>query len=303
MGMGLMNYLKMRLWDEEWNVAIRTHLEKGILDHSEPYSVLGNTWRYWCADPFVVDWQGKSYVFMEVFDRCTQKGSIGYREIDNGKIGPIRICIDLPFHMSYPMLYIAGEDILMIPECHKSNELTIYRARCFPDVWEPVETILMGRALCDTNYMKLDSGEFLLTMPLDGDRYIYDTLEMYRRNEAGEWEQCKYSPLTPGSERARNGGNFFEAEGKLYRPSQNCGNSYGEKLVINQVMDFSDGCFVEKMIKEVRVDDIRTDRYQFDGIHTYNHSKSYDVVDLRRRQTFQIAKIVYFIRHKMRKNR
>lgn len=297
--MSLMSYLKKRLWDEEWNVAIRPHLEKGIFDNSKRYFVLKNTWRYWCADPFVVDWDGKSYVFMEIFDRCTQKGSIGYRIIDGGKVGPIKVCIDMPFHMSYPMIYIAGNDILMIPECHKSNQLTAYRAIRFPDKWEPVETILENRALCDTNYLSCGNDEFLLTMPLDNGRYIYDTLELYWRNSTGEWEKSDNNPFVIGPHRARNGGNFFSIEGKLYRPSQNCGNSYGEKININYIREISRTSYIEELVQEITIKDILLPDNRYDGIHTYNHSESYDVIDLRRQKKFQIAKAFYLIRHKL----
>lgn len=297
--MGIANYLKKRLWDEEWNVAIRPHAEAGVLDTDREFRVLSNTWRYWCADPFAIEWQGKTYVFMEVLDRFTQKGSIAYRRIENGKAGPIRICIDTPHHMSYPMLYTVGDEIFMIPECHKSGNLTAYRAVQFPDVWEPVQTILPDRMVCDTNYLRKDGKEYLLTMPIDGERYIYDTLELYCRETDGDWKLCVGSPFVPGTDRARNGGNFFSAEGMLIRPSQNCGTSYGEKLVLNQVREISPNGYREETLREITAGDIRVDSGRYDGIHTFNHSEAYDVIDLRRRQTFQSAKLIYLIRHKL----
>ena len=296
----MVNYFRKRFWDEEWNVAIRPHADSGMFDAPMHFRVLKNTWRYWCADPFVMDWHGKTYIFMEVLDRCTQKGAIGYRVVENGKVGPIKLCIDTPYHMSYPMLYRIGEDIFMIPECHKSNQLTVYRAKEFPDIWEPVETALEGRAVCDTNYLKLDGEEYLLTMPLDGERYVYDTLELYRRNGEGKWELCVNSPFVPGTEKARNGGGFFVMDGKLIRPSQNCRTSYGENLVLNHVLEISPNGYREKSIREITAADIQTDQIKFDGIHTFNCSESYDVIDLRRQQTFQSAKLIYMLRHKLR---
>lgn len=295
----MVNFLKQRLWDVEWTVAIRPHVEQGMFDQPMKFRTLKNTWRYWCADPFVFDYEGKSYVFMEVADKLTQKGAIGYRVIDNGKAGPIRICIKTPYHMSYPMIFTRGQEIYMIPECHESEKMTIYRAKQFPDIWEPVEVVLDHKKVCDTNYLKMDGEEYLLTMPLSGSKYRYDTLELYRRHNS-EWERCCVSPIVLGEEKARNGGGFFTCKRQLIRPSQNCGSSYGEKLVLNQVKCIAPDQYQEEVWKEITVREIQTDAGGFDGIHTFNCSASYDVIDLRKEQAFQPAKLLYYIRHKLR---
>ena len=113
-----------RFYDVEWTVAFRPHEDH--FDGPMSFRVMKNTWRYWCADPFPFDYDGKTYVFMEVADKTTQKGMIGYRVIENGNVSPIRICIKTPHHMSYPMIYTRGEDIYMIPECFESKRLTVY---------------------------------------------------------------------------------------------------------------------------------------------------------------------------------
>lgn len=298
----MVNFFKQRLWDMEWTVAIRPHVEDGMFDQPMQFRTLKNTWRYWCADPFVFDYEGKSYVFMEVADKLTQKGAIGYRVIDQGKAGPIRICIKTPHHMSYPMIFTRGNEIYMIPECHESEKMTIYRATQFPDVWESVEVVLENQKVCDTNYLKVDGEEYLLTMPLSGSKYRYDTLVLYRYN-GKNWERCPVSPIVLGEEKARNGGGFFTCGAQLIRPSQNCGSSYGEKLVLNRVRRIAPDLYEEEVWKEITVGDVRTDGAGFDGIHTFNCSASYDVIDLRRELVFQPAKLVYFLRHKLRRGK
>ena len=297
----MIQYFKQRFWDMEWAVAIRPHKAEGLFDTPMEFRVLKNTWRYWCADPFVFEHEGKTYVFMEVLDRIIQRGAIGYRVIEDGKAGPIRVCIRTPYHMSYPMIYTRGEDILMIPECHESRKMTVYRAVSFPDEWEPVETILDGQMVCDTNHLTHQGREYLLTMPIHGIPYCYDTLELFCRNEAGEWSKCPVGPRVIGAESARNGGHFLKYQGELIRPGQNCGSSYGEKLVINRVKELSPECYREEIWKEISVRDIRTDRGHFDGIHTFNCSESYDVIDLRMESRFQPLKLIYLIRSKTRR--
>lgn len=289
-----------RFYDVEWSVAFRPHRENSCFDTDAPFCVMKNTWRYWCADPFAFDYDGKTYVFMEVADKTTQKGMIGYRVIENGKVSPIHICIKTPHHMSYPMLYTVGDEIFMIPECFESRQLTVYRAVAFPDRWEACETILKDKMVCDTNYLAIDGQEYLLTMPLSGQLFCYDRLELYQK-DGNSWQLCPVSPIVLGADRARNGGHFFRHNGKLYRPSQNCGSSYGEELLINEVLQIRPDSYEETVCKRISVSDIQTDRQGFDGIHTFNHSNSYDVIDLRKQHSFQGARLWYFIRSKLRR--
>jgi hypothetical protein len=297
----MINYFKKRLWDSQWSVAIRPHKETGSFEHPMTFHVLKNTWRYWCADPFVIDHEENSYVFMELMDRLTFKGCIGYRVIENGKAGPIRVCLKTPFHMSYPLLFKQGADIYMMPECYESKKLTIYKATRFPDVWEPVQELLEGQLVCDTNYLVHNGRAYLLTMPLRGTPFHYDTLELYVRGEDGNWEPCSVNPMVPGAEVARNGGHFFIHEGQLIRPSQNCGTSYGENLVLNRVLSLSPDEYREEIWKKITVSDIRTDAGVFDGIHTYNASETYDVIDLRQQSAFQPALGLGLICNKLRR--
>jgi hypothetical protein len=289
-----------RFYDMQWWVAVRPHMEDGYLDTPMDFRVLKNTWRYWCADPFAFDHDGKTYLFMEVFDKTTQKGAIGYRVIDRGKVSGIRICLNTGDHMSYPMIYRANGQIYMIPECFESNRLTVYRAVEFPDRWEPCEVLPGLRKVCDTNYLAVDGQEYLLTMPLHGQPFQYDQLELYIRRQ-GKWESADCGPMTLGADRARNGGHFFRYKGEWIRPSQNCAASYGEALNLNKVTKLSPDGYEETLWNKITVADIRTDREGFDGIHTFNHSASYDVIDLRKLHSFQFARLFYFIRNKLRR--
>lgn len=289
-----------RFYDMQWWVAIRPHRQEAWLDTPMEFQVLKNTWRYWCADPFAFDHNGKTYLFMEVLDKITQKGSIGYRVIENGKVSGIRICLHTGDHMSYPMIYEDNGEIYMIPECFESKRLTVYRAVAFPDQWEPCETLPGEKVVCDTNYLAVDGQKYLLTMPLHGLPFQYDRLELYVRRQ-GKWESAACNPMTLGADRARNAGHFFRYDGGWIRPSQNCADSYGEAVNLNKVTKISPEGYEEAPWKKITVADIRTDRGCFDGIHTLNHSRSYDVIDLRRLRSFQFARLFFFIRSKLRR--
>lgn len=155
--------------------------------------------------------------------------------------------------------------------------------------------------VCDTNYLSIDGNEYLLTMPLGGKKFCYDRLELYQKSPAGLWQLCPVSPLILGEDRARNAGHFFFHQGQLIRPSQNCGTSYGEEVLLNRVDQFHEDGYRETLWKRIGIDDIQTDRNDFDGIHTFNRSASYDVIDLRKQRSFQPARLIYFIQNKMKR--
>ncbi len=280
----------------EWNVAIRPHYEGDYQGKAHPYRVIKNTWRYWCADPFLFAHNGKTYLFVEAFDKVNGKGMIGYRVLEGNKISKLHICMDLEHHLSYPYVYRRDDEIYMLPECFESGRLTAYRATAFPDRWEPAEVLLEDMCVCDSNYLNEDGTQLLLTMPLAGQPFVYDKLDLYVKQE-GKWQAFSGNPVVCDASRARNAGGLFRHCGKLIRPSQNCADSYGEALVLNQVLELSDQGYREEKMEEIRISDVGyTGRKRFDGIHTLNVTQQYDVIDLRISSKLQPQRFVYLLK-------
>lgn len=69
-----------RLKKDEWIIAIRKRGE-------EQFRIIPNTLRYWCADPFVKEIDGHTFLLFEMYDRLKGKGLIGYRKFDGIKWG------------------------------------------------------------------------------------------------------------------------------------------------------------------------------------------------------------------------
>lgn len=297
------NKLNTLMCDMEWNVAIRESKSTPIeqLDN-RPYHVLKNTWRYWCADPFLFEKDGVTYIFIEVFDRITQKGAIGYRIFANGKCSKIKICLESDYHFSYPYVFEKNGHIYMLPECHESRKLTLYRAICFPDKWEIEEHIMNNKLVCDTNMYETKQGEqVLLTMELDRKKFCYDKLSLYYKSKNG-WEASLNNPIVVGADHARNGGALFENGGRLIRPAQNCEKSYGESLKFYHIKKIDKEFYEEELISTFCIRDVCTSKHiKFDGIHTYNRNGKYEVIDLRQEKVFQMARIIYLVRCRVNK--
>lgn len=278
--------------DGEWYVAIRKHNCAPIeMQHSFEVNLLNNTWRYWCADPFVFKKNGITYIFMEIFDKIKRQGLIGYRTLEpNGNVSKIVPCLDIGKHMSYPFIFEKNENVYMMPECYQSECLTVYRAEQFPDKWVKDTVLLENVRVCDSNLMEMDGRQYLSTMKIHGNPFQYDQMYMFY-SENGRWIECENVPAVVGEEKARNGGAYFFDHGRFLRPAQNCTNSYGESLSFFQVEKLTQSKYEERLIAKLQINDVtvRNSRKKFDGIHTYNTNGEFDVIDLRVTNSFQSA--------------
>ena len=91
-----------RLFNPEWTIAYRKRGDKLLFEENgrnEAFIPLKNSLRYWCADPFLVEWNGHEYLFFERWDRYRRKGIIAYREEVNGKWGKAINVIELEGHL------------------------------------------------------------------------------------------------------------------------------------------------------------------------------------------------------------
>lgn len=192
---------------------------------------------FW-ADPFIFLYKNKKYIFFENYEYDKEKGKISCGIYREGKLTDIKDVLIKDYHLSYPNIFKSGEDIFMIPETHKNNQLEIYKCTNFPDKWELFSTGFNGEHIIDCNYFNDGEDNWLFlnkkTENTDGcsDLHIYkiDSLKLNRITPH------KNNPVITNSDRARNGGPLFYYDEKLFRPSQiNIDGYYGRGLNINEV--------------------------------------------------------------------
>ncbi len=298
------NKIKFLFFDVEWNVAFREHVEDIPIEQQMEFQfqILKNNWKYWCADPFVFEYGGVTYIFMEVYDKLTQRGSIGYRTYNGNKISKIKICLKTEQHLSYPFIFSDGDNVYLMPECYQSNQLTVYRAVRFPDEWELDHINLKDISLCDSDIFEIASKKYLLTMPVGEPPFCYDKLLLYYQAKDTWYPSC-INPVVCGSDHARNGGAIFNDHGRLIRPAQDCSTSYGEGLRFYKINQVDESHYSETILCRLNVNQIKPlgSKLSFDGIHTFNTNKTYDVIDLRRESTFQIPKAIFLVVSKLRR--
>ena len=283
------NRIKDLLVKEEWCVAVRKMGEKPLFENKDftGFRVLKNTFRYWCADPFIIEKNGTVYVLFEAYDRFKAKGFIGYREIfASGKVGKIKKAIETPYHMSFPYLYSLGEDIFMMPESYASKKLTIYKAVDFPSKWQE-EKVILNERVCDSVLLDAQNKSLLLTSKIfTADSELY----AYKKTSDG-YKLVSDEPIVVGKDIARNGGKVISYNDKLLRVSQDCKKGYG--LAVNfSELSFENDKYLENLVAKVSVKDFSKEIKKYVGIHTYNSTSNYEVIDLKYKNKFKFGNLI-----------
>ncbi|CAM6083117.1 unnamed protein product [Calypogeia fissa] len=192
------------------------------------------------ADPFLFLKGNDMYVFFETKNSLTLQGDIGVaRSTDQGATWHfLGISLDEEWHLSYPFVFEYKGQTYMMPEGSKKGDLRLYRATNFPLEWT-LEKVLIKKPLVDASMVEYD-GLFWI-FGSDFTRFgVHKNGELeiwYANTPLGPWKQHKKNPVrdVPKHFGARNGGRLFVWEGRLYRPGQDCGGTYGKRLKIFQV--------------------------------------------------------------------
>lgn len=244
---------------------------------------------YWYADPILVSWQGKEYLFMEIFDMCTQLGSIACAEFDEkGNLAEPKTIIQEAYHMSFPMVFHWGEELYMIPETCGNRSLNLYR--CLGDItrWELVKSFPVGVELVDTVMAgcQQDRVELLCSELHHKDKFKNRWQRFWLVKEADDYRLEADAELNCGDvydNGHRMAGSLITVQGKAVLPTQESTEiDYGAYLYLN---DFS-GRDINNMpvLKKVTVENIKlpdVEQKEQIGVHSYALSENLEVIDMR----------------------
>lgn len=286
--------------NEFWTVAYRRRQGTNTLlnDTSSPFVSIPNSWRYWYADPHLFCVDGKTWIFAEAYDRVLRRGVISCCEITDQGVTPWKVVLNQPYHLSYPHLLCSEGNVYMIPESYVADEIALYQARNFPYDWEKRSVLKKGEKPVDSTVFRFGERHWLVTMNTGR-----DYLMLYALGSDGKMGQgyCVYE----ANANSRPAGNFFRLGDQYIRPAQDCTESYGCALNFYEVTHVAENSYEEKLIKKVYPEEIRSDlERKHQGIHTYNFSDSYEVIDIKGYETdllYHITRPIWFIWRRLRK--
>lgn len=112
---------------------------------------LSNPAAHYRADPFVVSHGGRTAILAEEYPNVRQMGHIMALEVlPSGQILELGVCLQEPFHLSFPYVFKCEGQLYMCPESNEASQIRVYRCVEFPLRWELDTVIMDGVAACDT---------------------------------------------------------------------------------------------------------------------------------------------------------
>lgn len=264
----------------DWNIAIvrrpiHTFLEKHVADDAEFVDCSLHAESFW-ADPFGVMRDGALTILFEDFHYEGSKGSIGYMsESDRKSASRTGTVFDMPYHMSYPYVFEDEGTVYCVPESGAAGKIELFRAVTFPHTWERVAVIADDISGVDATIFRHQGRWWLACTQLEHGSntnlflYFADTL-------FGPWEPHAHNPVKTDVRSSRPAGTPFVYEERLYRPSQDCSESYGKRVCINRVLRLGPGEFEEEPACLIEPD---PDGDFPDGLHTLSSAGEFTLID------------------------
>ena len=245
----------------------------------EEYRLVPNPPYGWCADPFLVEYQGRIYLFAEIFlYKSERNGVIGYSIYENGEFGAWTVTMDRHWHLSYPNVFVYDGNLYMCPESWQKDEIEIYQLIKFPNHWEKTISLSCNGKYVDTTFLRIGEETYMFTFQPDFHQYGGTLLQCQVKEEG----LSRFRALTKDKSRARPAGNFIVEKGKIVRVSQDSSKGYGCGLVFSEV-DSMWPDYREHEVKRVLAKDIPMEKNgrKYIGVHTYNRCQGLEVVDLK----------------------
>ncbi|MCZ7591869.1 MAG: hypothetical protein M5U15_06810 [Kiritimatiellae bacterium] len=217
------------------------------------------------ADPFLLEENGKWFLFFEMFDKETRLGEIGAATSDDGFHWKFAgTVLEEPFHLSYPFVIKEGDTYYMIPESRAAREVRLYKAVDFPTKWE------FDRVLFPGNYTDPTPVSYEGTWWIFTTRHPYALDIWYADELHGEWKPHKRNPIYRNDKsRARNGGRPVVLGDKILRFAQDNREGYGRKLRAFLIDVLSEDQFEEHAVTPDPLLFAHGDSWAKGGMHHY----------------------------------
>jgi len=234
-------------------------------------------YEFW-ADPFIVEENGKVYLFFEVLNYFTNKGHISYAKYNpiSKKISKVQIILKEKHHLSYPQVFKYKNTYYLIPETMLTNTVSLYEFSKFPTKVEFKKNLLENVLNVDSTLFIKDGVFYLFTNPRsDMSQKQAEELDIYySKSLHEEFTKIKNTSIEKNDvANARMAGNILILNEKLFRVSQNCEKIYGEHMSLNEINVISKDEYVE----------VFNGKFEL-GIknphHTYNSSENFEVIDV-----------------------
>ncbi len=215
------------------------------------------------ADPF--PWPGRDGAILhERYSTRSGRGTIEALVPDpDGSHRTVPLRLDIATHLSYPFTYAEAGLVLCVPEMLWERRQLIYRLE--PDIPPAVFCVVAEDvAMADPTLFR--HGGLYWIAYNDADLGMHENLCLrYASRLEGPWTPHPLNPVKIDVRSSRPAGIPFRVHDILYRPAQDCSQTYGCALVINKVSTCTPTSYEEEPVARLTPDP--AGRYP-DGLHT-----------------------------------
>lgn len=268
---------RLRGGHPQWFLALRPRSVTHPFSSTADYRPFRPPMDRFYADPFLFERKGTTYLFFEDLPYRENRAFLSCCELSSsGKPGTPFEVLRRPYHLSYPFIFEHAGEVYMIPETKENRTVELYRATEFPRGWALAATLLTNIHAVDATIHQ-HAGKLWMFVGMSNGRFSNsDELGIFFADHLlGPWTPHPGNPVLSDVRRARPAGKLFVEDGKLIRPSQDCGKAYGYALNFSEVLTLNETEFREQPIARINPDWLPHTL----GTHTYNRSTHFEVID------------------------
>lgn len=263
-------------WQVAWCRRLEIQPDQHITLDLDQFHCLPDDGKRFYADPFPVDHDGTTYLFVEEFPYTTERGIISVLTIGaDGKHSEPYPVLDTGSHLSYPQVFHHDGDWWMLPEAAESGGLDLYRAERFPDRWQKVSR-LIDQPLHDATLHHDGDTWWLFAATQAFASSTWCALRVYHAPSLhGPWQPVSTTVEKIDVRSSRPAGPLLKSGNGLWRPAQNCEENYGFGLTWNKLDTLTTAAFSETPVGSLAFDRAR----KIFGPHTWTASQAITTTD------------------------
>jgi hypothetical protein len=233
--------------------------------------------RRFYADPFPIETNGHTYLFVEDFEHGRGRGVISAVEFDErGPVGTPRPVLETSFHLSYPFVFAHKGEMWMVPESSATEAIDLYRGAPFPDRWIKEGTLVAGLVASDATLFEHAGRWWMFATVRDDGGAHSDALYIWSACELlGPWVPHRRNPVLIDIASARPAGRVIRRGGRLIRPFQDCRQGYGTALGLAEITRLDDDGFAQRVDTVLRPGPMWSGR----RLHTLNRGGRLESID------------------------
>ncbi|MFN8411091.1 MAG: hypothetical protein U0Z26_01750 [Anaerolineales bacterium] len=270
--------IRRRFVFDQWSVLLKPGQHITPLTWDGFKHIIPPKDRIW-ADPFLMEREGQTYLFIEEMLFKTHRGTINYLKLDKeGNILENQVVLSRPYHLSYPFTFEHRGELYMIPETGGNQAIELYRCTRFPDQWEFQKTIMGDIRAVDTTLVEHAGRWWLFVTIAAENNTTWDTLHLFYADDplTDTWTPHPLNPVSLDVRNARMAGRIFRHDGGLVRPSQDSSHRYGYALNFNRITTLTPTEYAE-----TRIDRLEPPAgTNIIAVHTFNYSQNWTALDM-----------------------